>query len=170
MVKLRLQRVGRKNDPSFRLVATDSHNGPQSGRFIEILGSHDSRKDNTQIKGERVKYWISQGAQVSSTVHNLLISQKIIEGKKINVLPKKSPIKKEPTGAELKAEQEAKTKAEAKEETKSEEASAPVESETPEVKEEVVAEEPAKEEPAPTETPATPAETPTETPAEETKE
>jgi len=95
MLKIRLQRVGRKNDPSFRIVVTDSHNGPKSGRFLEILGSHNARFGKPQIKGDRVKHWISQGAQVSDTVHNLLVNEKVIEGKKVNVLPKKSPIKKE---------------------------------------------------------------------------
>lgn len=51
--------------------------------------------DDVTLDGERIKYWISNGAQVSDTVHNILVGQKIIEGKKINVLPKKSPIVKE---------------------------------------------------------------------------
>jgi len=95
MLKVRLQRTGKKNDPSFRLVVTESQNGPQSGKFLEVLGNLDIKKGNAQINAERVKHWIANGAQVSGTVHNLLISEKIIEGKKINVLPKKFPIIKE---------------------------------------------------------------------------
>ena len=95
MLKIRLQRVGKKHDPSFRLVLTDSKNGPQSGKFLEVLGSYNARFGKPEIKGDRVTYWISKGAQVSDTVHNLLINEKIIEGKKINVLPRKSPVKKE---------------------------------------------------------------------------
>jgi small subunit ribosomal protein S16 len=96
MLKIRLQRVGRKHEPVFRLVLTDSQNSTKSGRYLEMLGSHDPRKENkTEFKIERVKYWISKGAQPSDTVHNLLVSQKVIDGKKINVLPKKTPIKKE---------------------------------------------------------------------------
>ena len=95
MLKIRLQRVGRKHDPSFRLVLTDSKNGPQSGKFLEVLGSYNARFGKPEIKGERVTHWMSKGAQVSDTVHNLLISEKVIEGKKINVLPRKSPPKKE---------------------------------------------------------------------------
>ncbi|MCR4306566.1 MAG: 30S ribosomal protein S16 [Candidatus Yonathbacteria bacterium] len=95
MLKIRLQRVGRKHDPSFRLVLTDSKNGPQSGKFLEVLGSYNARFGKPEIKGDRVIYWVSKGAQVSDTVHNLLINEKIIEGKKINVLPRKSPVKKE---------------------------------------------------------------------------
>jgi len=66
-----------------------------------VLGAYDPRqKDKTAIDAEKVKHWISKGAQVSDTVHNMLISKKIITGKKINVLPlKKPPVKKEETPA-----------------------------------------------------------------------
>jgi small subunit ribosomal protein S16 len=105
MLKVRLQRVGRKNDPSFRVVVTNSLNAPKSGKFLEVVGSYDARKDRIDLKGERIKHWISNGAQVSDTVHNLLVSKKVIEGKKINVLPKKKPIVKE--GAKVEAPPEA---------------------------------------------------------------
>lgn len=97
MLKIRLQRVGRKNEPSFRIVLVDSKMGPKSGKALEILGSHDFRegKGNNKINGERIKYWISNGAQVSETMNNLLVNEKVITGKKINVLPKKKPIVKE---------------------------------------------------------------------------
>ncbi len=96
MLKIRLQRVGRKHEPAFKLVLTDSKNAAKSGRFLEVLGNHDFRfEKNTQIDADKVKYWISKGAQVSHTVHNLLVSKNIVEGKKVNVLPRKSPQKKE---------------------------------------------------------------------------
>ncbi|HZS42996.1 MAG TPA: 30S ribosomal protein S16 [Candidatus Paceibacterota bacterium] len=95
MLKIRLQRTGRIHEPTFRLILTDSKNSTKSGRAIEVLGSHDFRKTNTEINAERVKYWMSQGAKPTDTVHNLLISEKVIEGKKINVLPKKTVEKKE---------------------------------------------------------------------------
>jgi small subunit ribosomal protein S16 len=105
MLMIRLQRTGRKHEPTFRLVLTDSKNGPKSGKFLEILGSHDPRhKDLTSIKGDRVKEWMSKGVQLSGTVHNLLIEKKIIDGKKINVLPKKTPIVKEVVAEAPKAE------------------------------------------------------------------
>ena len=90
---VRLQRVGRKHEPVFRLVLTDSKNGPKSGKFQEILGHFDARNaEKAEFKVERVKYWISMGAQLSDTVHNLLVERKVIEGKKINNLPKKRPV------------------------------------------------------------------------------
>ncbi|MGM0628978.1 MAG: 30S ribosomal protein S16 [Patescibacteria group bacterium] len=93
MLKIRLQRVGRRHQTAFRLVVTESARGPKSGNFIEVLGNHDpGQKDITKIDAERTKYWISKGAKTSPTVHNLLITKGIIEGKKVNVLPKKTPL------------------------------------------------------------------------------
>ncbi len=91
MLTIRLQRVGRKNDPSFRVILVESKRAAKTGNFNELLGSYDPRSDRVQLNAERIKYWIGVGATVSDTLHNLLISQKIIEGKKINVLPRKSP-------------------------------------------------------------------------------
>ncbi len=120
MLKIRLQRTGRKHETTFRIVLTDSQNSPKSGRYLEVLGNYDPRKTNEQIKEDRVKFWISKGAQLSDTLHNMFIEKKIIEGKKVNALPKRTPIKKEtPVG------------------------------ETPEVKAEAPKEEPKKEEVAP---------------------
>ncbi|MCH8889361.1 30S ribosomal protein S16 [Patescibacteria group bacterium] len=94
MLKVRLQRVGRKNDPSFRVVVTDSRRGPKSGNYIENLGSYSPRAKSLSLNSDRIKHWIAMGAQVSDTVHNLLVKEKVIDGKAINVLPKKSPIVK----------------------------------------------------------------------------
>ena len=96
MLKIRLQRVGKKHEPVFRVLLTDSKNGPKSGRFLEILGSYDARdKNETKLKADRIAYWIGQGAKPSDTIHNLLIEKDIIKGEKRNVLPQKSPVKKE---------------------------------------------------------------------------
>jgi small subunit ribosomal protein S16 len=87
MLTIRLTRVGRKNDPSFRVIIIDSKRKVKAGNYLEMLGSHDPRTNRTELKAERIKYWMSHGAQTSDTVHNLLVSQKIIDAKKINVLP-----------------------------------------------------------------------------------
>lgn len=94
MLSIRLQRIGRRNDPVFRVIVTEKTRGPKSGKHVELLGSYDPRQKRIQLKPDRIKYWISEGAEVSDTVHNLLIHEKVIEGKKINVLPRKSPIVK----------------------------------------------------------------------------
>jgi small subunit ribosomal protein S16 len=94
MLKIRLQRIGRKNDPSFRAVLTDSKNSTKSGKFLEILGTYNPKAGEKVLNADRIKYWISQGAQCSPTMHNFLVHDKTIEGKKINVLPKKKPTQK----------------------------------------------------------------------------
>lgn len=139
MLKMRLQRIGRKNDPSYRVVVTDSHNGPRTGNHVDLIGSYYPKMGAFQIDAEKAKKWISQGVQVSDTVHNFLVSEKIIEGKKKNVLPKKSPVIDE---AKVKAEAEAKAKAEADAKAAAEAEKlakeAPVAEEVAEVSEEVV--------------------------------
>lgn len=109
MLIIRLKRVGRVHEPSFRIVLIDSKFGPKSGKAIEVLGSYDARKGkgNNQVDGERVKYWISKGAQVSDTVHNFLIDQKVLTGKKINVLPKNKIINAKKAEADKIAAEEA---------------------------------------------------------------
>jgi small subunit ribosomal protein S16 len=77
MLIIRLQRKGRRNDPSFRLVVTDSRKPPKSGE-IEILGNYDARKKKLQFKTERIKYWIGKGAKMSPTVKSLLTKNKVI--------------------------------------------------------------------------------------------
>ena len=90
MLKMRLQRVGRKHEPIFRLVLTDSKNSTKSGKFKEILGSYDPRKTVDLLKTDRIKHWLDQGIAVTGSVHNLLVNHKVINAKKINVLPKKT--------------------------------------------------------------------------------
>lgn len=72
---IRLQRVGRKNDPSFRVVVVDSRRKTKSGNFLEILGSYDVKRGNAALKRERVEYWLSKGAKPSQTMGNLLKKQ-----------------------------------------------------------------------------------------------
>ena len=85
--------MGRKHEPAYRLVLTNSKNSTKSGKLLEILGNFDARRGEESIfKADKITHWISKGAQTSDTVHNLLASKKIIEGKKINKLPLKKPI------------------------------------------------------------------------------
>ena len=94
MLKIRLQRIGRKNDPAFRVVLTDSKNITKSGRFLEILGTYNPKAGEKILKNDRIKHWLSVGAKLSDTMHNFLVHDKVIEGKKVNVLPKKKPTQK----------------------------------------------------------------------------
>jgi small subunit ribosomal protein S16 len=72
-VKLRLMRMGKKKQPTYRLVVADSRS-PRDGRFIEILGTYEPRADPSVInfKTEKVIKWLSEGAQPTETVAKLL--------------------------------------------------------------------------------------------------
>ena len=129
---MRLQRVGRKNDPSFRIVVVDKRAGPKSNKNIDILGSYNPKMNHVQIDADKAKVWLSKGVQPSDTVHNILVGQKVIDAKKLNVLPKKSPIVDEEALAQKqKAADEAAAKAEA-EKAAAEVAAAPAEEVTEE--------------------------------------
>ncbi len=95
MLMIRLQRVGRRNHAEFRAVVTEKTRAAKSSNYVELVGHYNPHTNEAKFNEERIKYWISVGAKVSDTLHNLLVSQKIIKGEKINVLPKKSPIVKE---------------------------------------------------------------------------
>ncbi len=89
---IRFQRVGRNNDPAFRIVVTEKRSKPKSGE-LEILGSYHPKTKETVLKNGRILYWFSKGAKASDTVHNLLISKGVIQGKKVSVV--RAPIKKQ---------------------------------------------------------------------------
>ncbi len=93
MLVIRFFRTGKKNQPSFKIVVTDKRRASTKGRFVETVGFFDPLTKKKVLKPERIKYWLSVGAKPSNTVHNLLVSEKIIEGKKIDV--HKKPKKKE---------------------------------------------------------------------------
>ncbi|HWC57981.1 MAG TPA: 30S ribosomal protein S16 [Candidatus Paceibacterota bacterium] len=94
MLTIRLQRIGRKNEPAFRLVVTERKNAAQSGKFLEILGTHTVKNDTVAFKADRITYWLGQGVQVSPTAHNMLVKEGIIKDKKKNVLSRKAPTQK----------------------------------------------------------------------------
>jgi small subunit ribosomal protein S16 len=115
MLMMRLQRVGRKNDPSYRLVVVDKRESVASGNNIDHIGSYNPKLGVIEIDGEKAKHWLSKGVQPSVTVHNMLVSKGIVEGKKKNALSKKSPIVDEEAIKKAKDEAEAKAKKEADE-------------------------------------------------------
>lgn len=83
MLMIRLQRLGKKKEPSYRLVVSEKTRDTQAGS-LEILGYYNPTRQPKliELKADRIKYWISVGAQLSNTLNNLLINQKIIDGKK----------------------------------------------------------------------------------------
>jgi len=153
MLVIRYQRVGRRNDASFRIVVIEHTAGPKSGKNVEQLGSYNPKTKATILKKDRILHWMSVGAKASDSVHNLLVKEGVVEGSKINVLPKKSPIAKEVEEAEAAAPAEeasaeeapSEEAAPAAEEAPAAEGTAPVE-EAPAAEEAPTEEAPAEEE------------------------
>ncbi|MBU2540074.1 30S ribosomal protein S16 [Patescibacteria group bacterium] len=83
MLVIRFTRIGKKNQPSYRIVVVDKRKSSCAGDCVEILGTYNPFTKKKTLKNARIKYWISKGAQPSVSIHNLLIREKVIEGKKI---------------------------------------------------------------------------------------
>jgi small subunit ribosomal protein S16 len=73
MLSIRLRRTGSTKRPYYRVVVADSRDW-RDGRFVEVLGHYDPRRDPAVVKidAERAKYWLDKGAQASDTVRSLL--------------------------------------------------------------------------------------------------
>jgi small subunit ribosomal protein S16 len=84
MVTIRLSRVGKKKQPIYRFVIMDKQKDPW-GKSLELLGTRNPRTKETILNVDRIKYWLSVGAETSDSVWNILVDQKIVEGKKRNV-------------------------------------------------------------------------------------
>ena len=72
-VKLRLMRMGKKKQPTYRLVAADGRS-PRDGRFIEILGTYEPRAEPSvlTIDNDKAVKWLAEGAQPTERVAKLL--------------------------------------------------------------------------------------------------
>jgi len=92
MLMIRFQRIGRKNDPAFRMAVLEKTAGPKAGKYVDLVGTYNPKTKAMTVDGDRVKGWVAKGAQLSPSLKNLLISKGILEGKKVNVLPKKTRI------------------------------------------------------------------------------
>ena len=150
MLAIRLARFGKKHRPVYRLTVSEKSKDPKSN-YLEALGLYDPNEGAKilNLKEERLKHWISQGAQLSPTVNNLLVEQGVISGEKVRKvkikkakLAKKEEEKAEKAKTEVKSEEKAE---ESKEEQKTEEKK---EEKVEEVKVEEKKEEASKEEKA----------------------
>lgn len=83
MLTIRLQRVGKKKQPVFRIVLAEKHRAA-SKLALEFLGHYNPRTKEFAIKDEsRLKYWIEQHVEISPTVYNLFVTKGIVPGKKV---------------------------------------------------------------------------------------
>ena len=80
MVKIRLNRMGAKRQPFYRIVVADSRS-PRDGRFIEIVGNYDPTKNPAivNVDEEKIMAWIKNGAQPTDTVRSLLSKKGIMK-------------------------------------------------------------------------------------------
>jgi small subunit ribosomal protein S16 len=90
MLMIRFQRIGRKNDPAFRMLVLEKASGPKAGKYVDLVGTYNPKTKAVTLQPERIKDWVAKGAQVSPSLMNLLISKGVFEGKKKNVLPMKT--------------------------------------------------------------------------------
>ena len=121
MIVIRLTRVGKRKQPTYRLVVQEKHRDPW-GKAFEIVGHYNPRSipKTVVLKEDSIKAWIAKGAQPSPTVHNLLVDAKVIAGAKARVTPKvsgKPPAKEEPKAASAPAEAPAAEESKAEEKT-----------------------------------------------------
>jgi len=82
MLMIKFSRVGKKKQPTYRIIISEKSKDPY-GKSLEILGNYNPRDKKAALKEDRIKYWISKGAQATDSVHNLLVSKGIIDAKKI---------------------------------------------------------------------------------------
>jgi small subunit ribosomal protein S16 len=156
MLSIRLSRVGKKKAPTYRIVVMPKQRDPWA-RSVEILGHYNPRKQPKElvVQADRIKYWISKGAQPTDTVWNLLVGEKIIEGEKrtSSHISKKRTAKIEEKIVEKKAKNEeaATKKVEAENAAKEEAAAKKVEAETAKAAEEAKVAEAAPKEETPAE-------------------
>ena len=99
MLVIRFFRIGKKNQPSFKIIVCDKRRPPRGGRFVEEVGFWNPLTKEKGLKSERIKYWLSVGAKPSASVYNLLLKEKIIKGKRIPLHKKRKKGKEEKTGS-----------------------------------------------------------------------
>ncbi|HLD70645.1 MAG TPA: 30S ribosomal protein S16 [Negativicutes bacterium] len=83
MLTIRLTRKGKKNQPFFRVVVIDKRRSSKGGRAVEEVGYVDPLAKRNSLKKERILHWIKNGAKPTPRIHNLLVSEKIIDAPKI---------------------------------------------------------------------------------------
>jgi len=83
MLTIRLQRTGKNKRPSYRIIVSENARDTQA-HSVEILGFYNpvEQPKKLELKVDRIKHWISHGAQMSDTVHNLLVKEGVVSDKK----------------------------------------------------------------------------------------
>lgn len=108
MLRIRLRRTGKKKQPHYRVVVADQR-APRDGDFVEVLGHYNPRTEPSTLvlNEERVKHWLSVGAQPSETVHRMLHKAGLTDVEPPKRATKQSRAEREAATAAARAEQEA---------------------------------------------------------------
>lgn len=99
MLAIKLQRIGKKHQPSYRFVVAEKRS-KMAAPPVEDLGSYNPKTKAAVVNKDRVSFWMKNGAQPTVSVHNLLVEKGVMDGKKLAVKMKKA----EPKAAEPVAE------------------------------------------------------------------
>ena len=103
---IRFQRIGRKNDAAFRMAVLPKASGPKAGKYVDLVGTYNPKTKAMTVDGDKIKDWVSKGAQISPSLHNLLIKNGVLEGTKTAKVVSKKNLEKN-----IKAKAEADAKA-----------------------------------------------------------
>ncbi|TRZ64895.1 MAG: 30S ribosomal protein S16, partial [Spirochaetia bacterium] len=121
MLAIKLKKIGKKHQPSFRLVVTEKRS-KLVGRYVEDIGWLDPKSKEFKVNAERANYWIKVGAQPTDTVHNLLVKAGAIKGPKIAVHAKSKKAPAQPVAEAVVSAEAAVESAEEIKEEKTEQA------------------------------------------------
>lgn len=129
-VKLRLVRMGKTKQPTYRIVAADSRS-PRNGRFIELLGTYQPRLEPSALRvdADKVNKWLGNGAQPTERVQKILVAEGVLSGDAIGATAagKKQAKRKPKESKKIIEAREAAAKAEADKKAAAEEAKAAAE-------------------------------------------
>jgi small subunit ribosomal protein S16 len=95
MLRLRLQRRGKKNYATYRVVVAE-RGAPIKGRTVADVGHYNPHTDALVVEKEKIADWLTKGVTASPTVHNLLIEHGIIKGEKVTSWKPKKKVSEQP--------------------------------------------------------------------------
>lgn len=98
MLAIKLQRIGKKHQPSYRVVVANKKS-KLGGEPVEDVGSYSATTKQAFLKADRINYWLGVGAKPTVTIHNLLVKEGVLKTKALPVKMKKA----EPKAAEVPA-------------------------------------------------------------------
>ena len=80
MLMIRLSRTGKPKQPYFRILVSEKTKDPW-GKYLEMIGNYNPRSKKLELKKDRFDHWVKSGAQITDSLHNILVKENVIEGK-----------------------------------------------------------------------------------------